>query len=342
MDIFNQLSIGIQIIDTDMRYIFLNQTLLNQVNKTLDDHLGRKMEEVYPDIEQTKIYKSIQECLKTNQPTSVNNEFLFEDGRRTFWELSLERIDKGVLIISRDVTNLKEGEKLLLESNQVLSRKVKEQTKELLKANNNIKKLLGYVAHDIRSPLGTIINLCEAVEDGMITFSHEHMRTIRTISEETLEMAYTILESTAINAGKLPMNKVVTDISSLVERHLHFFRTFESSEACRLNPQVSQDIKANIDPVRIEQVISNLISNALKFSPQGEIIDIILREDGFFCVKNKIDFEKKLHAKDQPRDVKESVGFGLDIVKTILELHSFELHVEQTNEIYKASFWFVR
>lgn len=340
MDIFNQLSIGIQIIDSDMRYIFLNKTLLNQVNKTLDDHLGKKMEEVYPDIEQTKIYESIQECLKNNQPTSVNNEFLFEDGRRTFWELSLERIDKGVLIISRDVTNLKEGEKLLLESNQILNRKVKEQTKELLKANDNIKKLLGYVAHDIRSPLGTIINLCEAVEDGMITFSNEHMKTIRTISEETLEMAYTILESTAINAGKLPMNKVLTDISKLVERRLHFFRIFESPEACRLNPQVSKDIKVNIDPVRIEQVISNLISNAIKYSPQSEIIDIILREDGFFCVKNKIDFEKQSRIKSQPRNVKESVGFGLDIVKTILELHSFELHVEEKNEIYQTSFWF--
>lgn len=340
MDIFNQLSIGIQIIDSDMRYIFLNKTLLNQVNKTLDDHLGKKMEEVYPDIEQTKIYESIQACLKTNQPTTINNEFLFEDGRRTFWELSLERIDKGVLIISRDVTNLKEGEKLLLESNQVLNRKVKEQTKELLKANDNIKKLLGYVAHDIRSPLGTIINLCEAIEDGMITLSNDHMKTIRTISEETLEMAYTILESTAINAGKLPMNKVVTDVSKLIERRLQFFQTFESPEACRLKPQVSQDIKANIDPVRIEQVISNLISNALKYSPQSETIDIILREDGFFCVKNKIDFEKQSHIKSQPKNVKESVGFGLDIVKTILELHSFDLHVEETNEIYKASFWF--
>src|SRR5690606_22589548 len=123
---------------------------------------------------------------------------------------------------------------------------------------------------------------------------------------DTLEMAYTILESTAINAGKLPMNKEVTDVSKLVERRLHFFRTFESPEACRLNPQIRKDIKANIDPVRIEQVISNLISNALKYSPLSEIIDIILREDGFFCVKNKIDFEKQSRFKSQPKNVKES------------------------------------
>src|SRR5690606_12846074 len=102
MDIFNQLSIGIQVIDSDMRYVFLNHTLLNQVQKTLDEHLGKKMEEVYPGIKQSKIYEGIRECFKTGQALSVNNEFLFEDGRRTFWELDLERIDMGVIIFSRD------------------------------------------------------------------------------------------------------------------------------------------------------------------------------------------------------------------------------------------------
>src|SRR5690606_25641109 len=131
--------------------------------------------------------------------------------RRTFWELDLERIDMGVIIFSRDVTNSKEGERLLLESNQVLNQQVKEQTKALLKANENIKTLIGYVAHDLRGPLGTIISLCELVKEEIITLDDEHLEMIHTIAKDTLDMAYTILESTAISAGKLPVNKVTTD-----------------------------------------------------------------------------------------------------------------------------------
>lgn len=138
MKIFDNLEIGVQIIDENFRYVYLNNSILNDVNKSRDEHIGKTMSEVYPGIEHTKVFKKISLCLKNSVPQKFKNEFIFEDNTITYWEITIEKIHEGVLVFSRNITDTEDGAKLLLESNLRLKKEI-EKSSELL--NISLEKL---------------------------------------------------------------------------------------------------------------------------------------------------------------------------------------------------------
>ncbi len=133
--IFEQLSDGVQIIDDDMRYVYLNPALLSEIGMTSEQVVGFAMSEKFPGIEDTEIYRQIHSCRNSRRPEQVLNEFTFPDGTRAFHELSLQAIDDGVIIFSRNITKTKTGEALTRQTSQ------------------NLFQFAHITAHDMREPL---------------------------------------------------------------------------------------------------------------------------------------------------------------------------------------------
>lgn len=317
--IFDQLEIGVQIIDPNFCYLYLNKSLLKSVGKSLKDHLGKKMELVYPSINQTEIFHSIKNCMLTGEKSLIENEFEFEDGRITHWELRLERIEEGVIIFSHDVTNSKEGERLILESNR------------------RIKTILGFAAHDLRSPLGNVLNVAQLLEQTNNT-NEKLVNLLLSSSKKALEMVKNILEYAALGTGKINLSSKPTHIYSLLSQNIENHKQHKAYKNQYFTLNICQNFMAKIDPLRFEQIFENLISNAIKYSPDESTIAISLTPCGNFSITNRIDNSKIYRRNSNPQDQPDHVGFGMEIIRYLLELHTIFLKVAEVNEEFTASF----
>ena len=322
-----------------MRYRFLNQSLLNQVGKTLEDHVGKKMSEVYPGIEESEVYGAILACHESGERQRVLNEFAFEDGRITYWELEIEKVENDVVIFSRDVTESVKGEKLLRESNKRLEQTVALRTSELEKHNKRMKQVVGHVAHDLRNYLSIIYTISKHAGDNN-EYNAELMDVIYNSSNEALNIVYAILEDAALGAGKIKLNKKSTVVSELLQSRIEVHRFVGDFKDRTVQINLSETFECEVDPSRIIQVFDNLILNAVNYSPQDSTIEFLLDDTGLFILRNVIDYDKteKAHALGS---VKKSVGFGIEIVNSILGAHSFEFKVQKKENLYETTIHFV-
>jgi PAS domain S-box-containing protein len=101
---------GAQIIGFDWRYLYVNNTIIRQGRESKDQLLGRTMMDVYPGIENTELFKTLQHCMNRRIPQHLENEFVYPDGSAGWFELSIQPVDDGIFILSVDVTKRKRAE----------------------------------------------------------------------------------------------------------------------------------------------------------------------------------------------------------------------------------------
>ncbi len=98
---------GCQIIDFDWRYLYVNEAAAKQGRKKKQELLGYTMMQVYPDIDRTKMFSNLRDCMTNRVPLQMDNEFTFADGSKAWFELHMEPVPEGVLILSMDITKNK-------------------------------------------------------------------------------------------------------------------------------------------------------------------------------------------------------------------------------------------
>ncbi|HEV7765773.1 MAG TPA: PAS domain S-box protein [Thermoanaerobaculia bacterium] len=107
---------GCQIIDRDWRYVYVNPTAARQGGRTVDELVGRTMEESYPGIEQTPMFVVLRRCMKTWTAETFDNEFALLDGTVGWFRLMIQPIPEGVFILSLDITEKVRAEAALREN----------------------------------------------------------------------------------------------------------------------------------------------------------------------------------------------------------------------------------
>lgn len=108
---------GFQLIGFDWRYLFVNTSVVKQSKyKTKEDLLGFTMMEKYPGIEHSDLFKVMNRCMKERVPEHLDNEFIFPDGSKIEFELSIQPVPEGILILSIDISARKKVEKEMLKT----------------------------------------------------------------------------------------------------------------------------------------------------------------------------------------------------------------------------------
>ena len=102
--VFDNMLEGIQIVDHEYRFAYLNRAAMRQWKLTAESVLGRSIASVFPTIEQTKIYSGIQSCIDKRDSYFIQTSYTFPDGEQGFFDVSIEPIPEGALIRSQDVT----------------------------------------------------------------------------------------------------------------------------------------------------------------------------------------------------------------------------------------------
>ncbi len=109
-NILNSILEGLQIIDFDYRYVYLNPAAIVQSRYTEDKIIGRTMPELYPGIEKSGLFTMLKRCMKERSIEYIENEFTFPDNSTGWFELRIQPSVEGLFILSIDVTERKKAE----------------------------------------------------------------------------------------------------------------------------------------------------------------------------------------------------------------------------------------
>jgi len=129
---------GCQIIDFDWRYAYVNEAIARQGRRAKKELLGHTMMEMYPGIENTELFSCLKDCMIKRIPHQMENEFIFPDGSKGWFELRIEPAPEGILILSHDVTKRKELEEELNKYRHRLEEVVTARTAECAKVNEQL------------------------------------------------------------------------------------------------------------------------------------------------------------------------------------------------------------
>lgn len=224
--------------------------------------------------------------------------------------------------------------------------------KKQQKLEQNRKELTNAIAHELKTPLGIIRNFSEGLKENINIDKNDYYLDV--IVDETDKMDKMILEM--LNLSKLEANAYKLNIESfslaeLTQREIEKYKNLYNDKNLNIIFNYSNDCEVIADKTAFEYVISNFISNAVKYTPNGLNIKIDIEKinnKNIFTIENqgeKIPNEKlsriwdSFFKGDDSRERKDGgTGLGLAIVKKYLELHKAKYGCENTEDGVK--FWF--
>ncbi|HOV14877.1 MAG TPA: ATP-binding protein, partial [Spirochaetota bacterium] len=243
------------------------------------------------------------------------------------------------------INDLKNISEKLVKEKLGLIKKIKKRTKELEIANKELQSLdnaktnfFSNVSHEFRTPLTMIISPLEDIRIGYfgdkIDKNNKIFMTMENNANRLLRLINNILEFTKIESGKHEINKVPIDILEILRIYFSQIESYAERKAIKLNFYSNTDkliILTDID--KLENIVFNLLSNALKFTNQGgsvslkllkydDKIEIIVSDTGIGIKKENLlnIFERFYQVEDNSKRKYEGTGIGLAFTKELVDI----------------------
>lgn len=214
------------------------------------------------------------------------------------------------------------------------------QVREAVQARDEV---LSVVAHDLRNPVGTVIMganlLLDEIPDGERPFERKYLQIIRRSAERMDRLIQDLLEVKRIETGKLALEPRPDDLERVLAESVEMLRPMAAAAALRLEEEVPAGLpRVLVDALRVQQVLSNLVGNALKFTPAGGVITLRAAPRPAEVQVSVADTGPGISAEQLPhifgrfwqggRKDGLGVGLGLAIAKGLVEAHGGRIWVE--------------
>jgi len=341
------------------------------IGKNIFDH-------IHPD-EKEKVIQRFNDRVQSETPSLIiENRFKHYDGywctlESTSKNLLSHPAVKGFVINSRNISKQKLAQEALKKSHLELEHQVEERTRdlfllnqtlnnelqerkvketELKRANQTKSEFLAKISHEIRTPLNSIIGFSEILST-MIHKPQEdtYLNAIRIAGKNLLCLINTILDLSKMEAGKLEINRSLVNVHMLINDISQLFNARIEEKSLVFVKDLDDQLPSSLfaDGIRIQQILVNLIDNAVKFTDKG-FIKLSIRSAKNHRASKKIDLaicvedtgigihENDLNiifdsfqqtASDISRRYGGS-GLGLSICKHLVELMGGQIHVTST------------
>lgn len=223
------------------------------------------------------------------------------------------------------------------------------------KASNAKSEFLSMMSHEIRTPLNGIVAMTYLMQQENHNLEMtENLKILQFSTENLYVLINDILDFNKIEAGKVELENIDFNIKDLVTNIKKSVQVNAASKKVEIDLYFDDNIPEYIigDPLRLSQILNNLVNNAVKFTDEGSIkmnvslnnqtseyvsIDVSVKDTGIGIAQENLPFifEKFTQADNQISRRFGGTGLGLGITKKLLELHGSKIYVE--SEIDKGS-----
>ncbi len=327
------------IIDTDAKIIFCNQSLLATTGYTIEELIGKNYTDIFISKDSREEMNNVfNQILKGEEGhLHFENSMIFRNGESLLvsWNNTLLRDSNGnvtgVASIGENITKRKQAE------SELINAKIKAEESDMLKSI-----FLANMSHEIRTPMNAIMGFSALLGENNYDYSEkvQYIEIIKSSSNRLLQLINDI-----IDLSKLESNQLVIRNSdcSLSEIFINSAESFRKNELLLKKPEIEfklklspeyKKIRIRSDGIRIQQVLDNLITNAIKYTERGiietgfsiksengrEFIEIFVKDSGIGISREKYDLVFERFRQVEEGVFHEGAGLGLSISKGIVDL----------------------
>ncbi|HWX56821.1 MAG TPA: PAS domain S-box protein [Verrucomicrobiae bacterium] len=339
-------------VETDLRgqVIFVNKAYCKMHGVSRDDREGAHYKTLYTPEMTSKFREVYSGVYRTGEPAKLDYSMTLHNGREVFNEqsISLRRDAQGnpvmFMTIVRDAFERHQYEMELVKARQAAEA-----------ANKTKDEFLANMSHEIRTPLNGVIGMLELAGDPGLSSQHaEFIGLAGSAAGSLLSVVNDILDYSKIAAGKLELERTEFDLADTVAQALGIMSLNALKKGLSLTSHLTPDVPRFVlgDPVRLKQVLLNLLGNAIKFTRHGQIaLNVQLEKAqqgkaelkfsitdsgiGIPPEKQKMIFEAFSQADASTTRQFGGTGLGLVIASRIVQFMGGNLWVE--SEIDKGS-----
>jgi PAS domain S-box-containing protein len=320
--------------DGNWRMTYMNAAGERILGRRREDVLGKTWHEAFPHAVGNEVDQMYQRVMRTRSAERM--EYFYAHYGR-WLEISASPVRTGgVGVYFRDISDRKRAE-------------------EELRENDRRKdEFLATLAHEIRNPLAPIRSGLQVlrVTPAGSEASQQAMGMMERQLHHLVRLLDDLMEVSRVTQGQVRLRKEVVDVADAVHAALEASRTFMSAAAHQLELNLPPEpVRVLADPVRLAQVLSNLVNNAAKYTPDGGRISISARRERDRAVVQVRDngigiapemlprvFEKFARLPGAVERSHGGLGIGLSLARTLVELHGGTLQARSEGEGKGAEF----
>lgn len=321
--------------DTNSKFLGCNKAFEKYINKNAEDIIGLSEYDLFQKTDATGYLLSDKQIILTLEPERSTNWIEYSNGQRfLFYTLKTPYFDSdnnllGIIGISRDITEMEETRQRL-----ILAKEKAEESDRLKTA------FLANMSHEIRTPMNAIIGFSDllAEDDLSQEDKDDFISKIKNAGRSLMTLINDIIDIAKIEAGQLKISEAVCDINLMLSDLLGTFdemKNVSGKKNITLNlilPESKRPLFILSDPMRLQQIFTNLLSNALKFTEFGTIefgytydqenISFYVKDSGIGILRSKQKFLFQRFSQLDPSTTRKygGTGLGLAISKNLVDL----------------------
>lgn len=324
-------------LDKDGRILLANRMAEQMFGYTRADMLGQTVEVLVPGA-----FREARKAAMRPAGSGLKLEARRRNGSHFPVEISLGSLESGarlrVTAIVRDITERRQIEDRLRAAEEKYIRELELRNREAERANLLKTEFLANMSHELRSPLHTVIGFAELLaeeKDGPLNEQQKRcLGYIRKDSLHLLDLIDDLLDLSRIEAGYLELRYEEIHIDAVIEEALSSIRPRAAAKSVGIGTDVLIPAPVLADRVCFKQILHNLLTNAIKFTPEGGKVQVRAARRGQFAEISVSDngigipedeqqavFDKFYQVRAATRSGLEGTGLGLAITKRLVEQH---------------------